>query len=176
MKINKVTPREYFVESDAVFPNSSLPILHYANALEVPKLFGGVALKKLFEDNNWKNNWRQGIYTYHHYHSITHEVLGVCKGETLLMLGGERGITLYVEQGDVLVIPAGVAHMNLGKENDVTVVGAYPDGADYDMNYGKPGERPKADNNIANTPLPKKDPVFGNNGPLLKRWNRPGIK
>jgi uncharacterized protein YjlB len=60
--------------------------------------------------------------------------------------------------------------MNLGKEDDVICVGGYPDGREYDMNYGKAGERPKADNNIAATPLPPTDPVFGKNGPLLKLW------
>jgi uncharacterized protein YjlB len=70
----------------------------------------------------------------------------------------------------VLVIPAGVAHMNLGKENDVTCIGAYPDGRDYDMNYGKPGERPKSDHNIASLPLPGTDPVFGKKGALLQLW------
>jgi len=170
MKVNDVKPQAYFVQGDQYFPNSNLPILHYVKVLELPMLLVGSAVKKLFENNNWTNTWKQGIYTYHHYHSITHEVLGFCKGETLLMLGGENGITLFVEEGDVLVIPAGVAHMNLGKEDDVICVGGYPDGRDYDMNYGKPAERPKADNNIAATPLPVTDPVFGKNGPLFRLW------
>ena len=97
-------------------------------------------------------------------------MLGVCKGETLLLLGGEQGITLYIEEGDVLVIPAGVAHMNLGKENDVICVGGYPNGREYDMNYGKADERPAADENINSISLPQTDPVFGKNGDLLKIW------
>jgi uncharacterized protein YjlB len=170
MHLNKVLPEQYSVKDDGIFPNSSLPILFYANVLKLPKLFPAMSVKKLFQDNGWKNNWTQGIYTYHHYHSITHEVLGVCKGETVLMLGGENGITLFIQQGDVLVLPAGVAHMNLGQENDVTCVGGYPDGRDYDMNYGKPGERPKADNNIASLLLPETDPVFGKKGGLTEIW------
>jgi len=124
----------------------------------------------LFENNNWRNTWQQGIYTYHHYHSTTHEVLCVCKGETLLLLGGENGITVLIQEGDVLVIPAGVAHINLGKENDVSCIGAYPDGRDYDMNFGKQGERPRTDHNIASLPLPQTDPVFGANDGLLQIW------
>jgi uncharacterized protein YjlB len=38
------------------------------------------------------------------------------------------------------------------------------------MNYGKPGERPKTDDNIASVPLPKTDPVFGKGGGLLEIW------
>jgi uncharacterized protein YjlB len=172
MKVNKIEPESYIVESDDYFPNSHLPVLHYARVLVLPKLFTAVAVKNLFRANDWKNNWKQGIYTYHHYHSVTHEVLGFCKGETLLMLGGENGITLFVQEGDVLVIPAGVAHINLGRENDVTCIGGYPDGRDYDMNYGKLGERPRTDHYITATPLPGTDPVFGPGGPLIQLWNR----
>jgi uncharacterized protein YjlB len=166
----KVQPEPYFVRGNEAFPNNRLPILYYPKVLELPKLFPANTVKKLFQKNNWGNNWKQGIYTYHHYHSITHEVLGVCKGETLLLLGGEKGITLFIQKGDVLIIPAGVAHINLGEENDITCVGGYPDGRDYDMNYGKPGERPKSDHNIASVPIPETDPVFGKQGGLLKIW------
>jgi uncharacterized protein YjlB len=174
--MNTTNPRfnikaeKYFVNDDGIFPNNSLPVLFYPKVLNLPSLFSSLSVKKLFQKHNWGNNWIQGIYTYHHYHSITHEVLGVCHGETLLQLGGENGITVLMQTGDVLVIPAGVAHINLGKENDVTCVGGYPDGRDYDMNYGKPNERPKADHNIASLPLPKTDPVFGEQGGLLDAW------
>jgi len=170
MQLNKILPQQLFVKDDGIFPNNSLPILFYPGVLKLSKFFPAAAVKKLFQDNGWKNNWKQGIYTYHHYHSVTHEVLGVCKGETLLLLGGELGITVLIQQGDVVVIPAGIAHMNLGKENDATCVGGYPDGRDYDMNYGKPDERPKADNNIASLSLPVTDPVFGEKGGLLEIW------
>ena len=170
MQLNKIVPHQLILKDDTIFPNNSLPALLYPQVLKLPKLFRAGAIKKLFQNNGWKNNWKQGIYTYHHYHSIAHEVLGICKGETLLLLGGENGTTVFVQEGDVLIIPAGVAHINLGKENDVTCVGAYPDGTDYDMNYGKAGERPRTDNNIAALPLPHTDPVFGKKGGLLKNW------
>ena len=166
----KTKPEQYFVKDDGVFPNNSLPILYYPKALHLPKMLPALAIRKLFQKNNWGNNWKQGIYTYHHYHSITHEVLGVCKGETLLMLGGEQGIILFIEKGDVLIIPAGVAHMNLGKEKDAICVGGYPNGENYDMNYGNEGERPAADENINSISLPQTDPVFGKKGPLLEIW------
>jgi uncharacterized protein YjlB len=166
----KTRLQTFFVKDDGIFPNSELPVVYYPGALDLPHLFPALAVKKLFSENNWSNNWKQGIFTYHHYHSITHEVLGFIKGETLLQLGGENGITLFVEKGDVLIIPAGVAHMNLGEENDITCVGAYPGGKDYDMNYGRPGERPKTDRNIAAVPLPKMDPVFGKRNGLMKLW------
>ncbi|HZL42462.1 MAG TPA: hypothetical protein VFD66_04205, partial [Verrucomicrobiae bacterium] len=85
-------------------------------------------------------------------------------------LGGEHGVKQRVVAGNVLVLPAGVAHKNLGASSDFGVVGAYPAGQDWDMNYGRPQERPQADENIARVPFPAQDPMHGKNGPLLKRW------
>lgn len=167
-----IQPQLYFLKDNGIFPNSILPVLHYKNVLEIPALFPAAAVKNLFALHNWANSWRSGIFTYHHYHSITHEVLGVCKGRTKLLLGGDDGVTLEIETGDVLIIPAGVAHKNLGQEDDIVCVGAYPDGKDYDMNYGKPGERPATDENIRKVPTPETDPVYGEKNGLPKIWRR----
>lgn len=120
--------RKYLLKDDGVFPNSELPVLFYPGILSLPPLFGAHVIGKLFQKNGWSNTWKSGIYTFHHYHSNTHEVMGVCRGETTLQLGGERGMRLTIKRGDVLIIPAGVAHKNLGAESDVTCVGAYPNG------------------------------------------------
>lgn len=88
-----------------------------------------------------------------------------------MQLGGEHGVTHEVQAGDVIVIPAGVAHKNLSSSRDFGVVGAYPEGQKMDMNYGKPAERPKADQNIARVALPKMDPVFAESGPLIEKWD-----
>ena len=151
----------YYLKDDGVFPNSRLPVVLYRNVLKLPDFFPALAIKKLFESHNWTNSWKDGIFTYHHYHSMTHEVLGFYKGKTTLQLGGDSGIKLVVKKGDVLIIPAGVAHKNLGKKNDIKCVGAYPDEKDFDMNYGEDGERPITDRNIKKVPLPSKHPLFG---------------
>lgn len=86
------------------------------------------------------------------------------------MLGGPGQFETELEKGDVVVIPAGVAHKNLGDSGDFACVGAYPNGQAYDMNYGREGERPDVDENIKNTPLPQLDPLFGSSGPLVELW------
>ena len=91
--------------------------------------------------------------------------------DSKVQLGGEQGVIHDVRAGDVIVIPAGVAHKNLGSSDDFGVVGAYPEGQEMDMNYGKPGERDRAIENIAHVALPKMEPVFGEDGPLLEKWN-----
>ena len=158
------------LKDDGTFPNSELPVLFYKGALDVPFLFPANYVKKLFEDNGWSNAWDDGIFEYHHYHSITHEVVGIYEGETVLQLGGEKGKKLKVEKGDVLIIPAGVAHKNLKEDDDIQCIGAYPGGMDYDMNYGAEGERPCADKNIKKVPLPESDPIFGKTGGLMEIW------
>ena len=169
-KGDSTTGSRYLLKDDGTFPNSALPVLHYVNVLNLPALFSSWQVKRQFAKNGWTNAWVAGIFTYDHYHSNSHEVLAIIKGETTLRLGGDNGVTISVKKGDVLILPAGVAHKNLGKENDVVCVGAYPHGKDYDMNYGKDGERPVADTNIAMVTIPYKDPVFGLKKGLHESW------
>jgi uncharacterized protein YjlB len=75
-----------------------------------------------------------------------------------------------VNKGDAVIIPAGVAHKRISSSFDFRVVGAYPQGQMWDMNYGKDSERPQADINIQKVPLPSSDPIYGNNGPLMSEW------
>jgi uncharacterized protein YjlB len=162
----------YEVNDDGTFPNSHLPVVLYKDVLDLPAIFPAHYVETVFKDNGWTNSWKSGIFTYHHYHSITHEVLGVFKGESMIQIGGENGTKIKLEKGDVLIIPAGVAHKNLQEEDDLACVGAYPDGRDNDMNYGKSGERPLTDQNIKQVPLPHRDPVLGLKGGINNYWRK----
>ncbi len=73
--------------------------------------------------------------------------------------------------GDVVVIPAGVAHRNMGQSEDLLVIGAYPGGAEYDIRRGDPAEHHAALWAIATVPLPECDPVTGPAGPLRHLWS-----
>jgi uncharacterized protein YjlB len=163
--------KKIYCVDDGIFPNNVLPVLLYKNVLKLPFLFPGDFIKNIFERNNWSNAWKAGIFTYHHYHSNTHEVLGVYKGKTKIVLGGESGNLIEIQKGDVLIIPAGVAHKNLGSENQVGIIGAYPNGKNYDIKYGRKDERPDADINIENVPIPETDPVWGAFLGVAKIWN-----
>jgi uncharacterized protein YjlB len=155
---------------DGTFPNSSLPLVVFRGAFALASEDPARMMERAFSANGWGGGWRNGIYGFHHYHSSAHEVLGVYQGSARVQLGGERGIVVGIAVGDVVIIPAGVAHRNLGASLDFAVVGAYPDGQRVDMNYGKAGERPGADKRIAKVALPRKDPVHGAAGPLLTLW------
>lgn len=149
---------------DGTFPNNErLPALIYRDAFVFSGDDPAATIERIF--------LRNGIYDYHHYHSTAHEVLGVAAGTARVQLGGDDGAEFEVQAGDAIVIPAGVAHKNLGSTSDFLVVGAYPAGQDWDMMYGRAGERPQADRNIEETPLPQADPIFGARGPLIEKWD-----
>jgi len=78
---------------------------------------------------------------------------------------------LTVNKRDVVIIPAGIAHKNLGASSDFAVVGTYPVGQHWDICYGKSEERPRADVNIARVSLPRRDPVYGARRYLINFWN-----
>lgn len=164
-------PLQFNFKDDGRIPNSKYPLLIYKNVLVERGEEGAEWLEKKFAENNWTNSWRNGVFDFHHYHSITHEVLGVFSGKALLHLGGEEGKKIEVTAGDIIVIPAGVGHKNLGSEN-FKIVGAYPGGSDYDIRKGKEGERPEADKNIAAVPLPDADPFLGKEDGVPEIWRK----
>ena len=157
-------------EDDGAIPNNRLPLLVYPGAVEVGGADPAAAFEARFAANGWLGSWRNGIYPFPHFHSIAHEVLGIARGEAKVRFGGARGRVLTVRPGDVVVIPAGVGHQNLGSSADLLVVGAYPGGAEWDLCRGRPEERPRVLANIAKVPLPAADPVYGEHGSLLERW------
>ncbi|AWH84596.1 hypothetical protein HYN59_05450 [Flavobacterium album] len=154
---------QFQFEDDGKIPNSVFPLIVYKNAFDPGENLADV-MEETFAKNNWKNAWRNGVYPYHHYHSITHEVLGVYKGSAQLHMGGENGQKLDVEAGDVLVLPAGTGHKKISASEDFAVLGAYPGGVEYDLLTGKDSERVKALENIAKVPFPDNDPLLGNEG------------
>jgi uncharacterized protein YjlB len=167
---NALQPEIFHFKDDGKIPNNKLPLLLYKKGYTPSGNNDGSSLLKVFAKNNWTNSWDNGIYTFHHYHSTTHEVLGIYAGSAILQLGGEQGKKVNVEAGDIIIIPAGVGHKNLKASSDFGVVGAYPDGRDWDLLKGELGERPKADQNIAALPIPDFDPLHGKTEGLRKIW------
>lgn len=158
-------------KDDGVFPNSPLPLLLYRG---VTVGDGPEPIERLFDRNGWPPQWRATVFTFHHYHSKSHECLGVASGHATLRFGGPEGEEVRVQAGDVVVIPAGVAHQRVVASTDFLVVGAYPPGQeDFDTLRGQPGDRPKADENIAKVPMPESDPVGGRGGHLSAAWDEP---
>lgn len=157
------SPFESFVLSDdGMFPNNLLPVVLWRRGIPIQNDGDGADfIERHFLDNGWQGSWQNGIVTFHHYHSTAHEVLGIGRGSVTVILGGPTGHEVTLEAGDVVLLPAGTAHRNLGASDDLIVVGAYPPGQHPDLLHGESGDRPHADQNIANVPLPGTDPVSG---------------
>lgn len=155
-------------EDDGAFPNSRLPVLVYHDVADAHQARNCEAL---FARHGWLGAWRDGIFSFHHFHSTAHEVLGVVSGSASVVLGGPSvGQQLEVEAGDVLVLPAGTGHFNAGSSGVFLVVGAYPDATSWDMRRGSPDEHDEVLQNIRAVPLPEADPVDGGDGPLRNLW------
>jgi uncharacterized protein YjlB len=163
----------HFFADDGTVPNNALPLVLYRGALGSD---GDLAARceAMFNAHNWPNPWRNGIYGHHHYHSTAHEVLGIARGSARVRLGGEQGATVELRAGDVVVIPAGVAHKREAASGDLLVIGAYPKGQRPDICQADAATHGKSAGNVARVALPTCDPVTGEAGPLLDCWRGGG--
>ena len=159
----------HFFADDGTVPNNKLPLVLYRGALGGE---GDLAscCEAMFEANGWPGAWRNGIYGHHHYHSNAHEVLGIARGSARVRLGGENGATVDLNTGDVVVIPAGVAHKRESASSDLLVIGSYPNGQRPDICRADAASHDKSAANVARVALPDCDPVTGEAGPLLDCW------
>jgi uncharacterized protein YjlB len=168
------TIETHFFRDDGTVPNNpTLPLVLYRGALGEE---GDLAARceQMFEAHGWPGAWRNGIYGHHHYHSTAHEVLGIARGSARVRLGGENGASVELRAGDVVVIPAGVAHKREAASADLLVIGSYPKGQRPDICQANSATHDKAAGNVARVGLPACDPVTGQQGPLLDCWRDAG--
>lgn len=166
--MSRKEPEQHWSKPRGMVPNSRFPLLVHRNGI-----VGGQAEQVLerFRANGWLNNWRYaGVYSYPHFHSTTHECLGVATGWMEVEMFGQGGLRLRVEAGDVIVVPAGVSHNMVGHSDDVLMVGGYPDGRDWDNmqdDHLTEDTRRAAAKRIMMLPIPASDPVLGG---AMREW------
>ncbi len=152
--------------------NLQCPLLVYPQVVPEPGADLAAHFEQLFTENGWPGAWRNGIYSFHHYHSTAHEVLGIYRGYVTVQFGGEQGIEVKASIGDVIVVPAGIAHKRVSSRGFLGVVGAYPDGQTPDLCRAGEIDSATAQRRVVSVPLPEQDPVCGGRGPLFEHWNR----
>jgi uncharacterized protein YjlB len=161
------SPQELFLDEDLQVPNNSvLPVLLYRGVLSP----GTEGMARIFEtrfaENGWRGIWRNGIFSYHHFHPDAHEALGIASGSVSVQLGGDSGERVSLSAGDLVVLPAGTGHKNQCASDDLLVIGAYPAGQENYSTSRTKMERAA----MADVPQPETDPFYGKDGPLPQLW------
>ena len=149
-------------------PNSRLPVVLVRGALDGPA--DDKEVHALYRANGWGGTWTWTVYDFHHYHSTAHEALAVATGQATLMLGGHEGQEIKLRAGDLVVLPAGTGHRRLDASADFAVCGAYPPGQEADLLKATEENWQGAEARIAAVPLPRTDPFYGADGPLVRLW------
>jgi uncharacterized protein YjlB len=137
---------------DGEMPNNPrLPLMVYRAAVRLDRGYDPAAVfEEIFARHGWRDSWRDGVYDFLHFHSATHEVLGIARGRSLTLAAG-----------DVVVLPAGTGHRRIRASRDLLVVGAYPADGSYDEPRPKEVDPDEARASIAKVKRPRHDPVYG---------------
>ena len=165
-----IQPEQLNFKDDGIFPNSPLPLLFYRDAIRA----GAKDPASIFEQS-------------------FAGMIGPTRGETVFIpfpiitarrmkcwvfilalplsrLGGEHGKNVEVHAGDVIVIPAGVAHQNVGASNDFGVVGVYAGGRQWGFASGCPGRAPQSRSQYCGFGNAGERSIYGVAGPLREIW------
>jgi uncharacterized protein YjlB len=156
---------------DGLIPNNKLPMLFYRQAIKIGAEHPQKTIEGLFGSHHWGEMWRNGIYTYLHYHSTVHEAMGVAQGSARVRFGGDGGKELEISKGDAVVLPAGTGHQCLWASDDFVVVGAYPPGSEMEISMPTVKNHRHALTTIPKVACPKTDPLYGEFGPLTELWS-----
>jgi len=162
----------YKFSDDGAIPNNPhWPLTVYSAAFAPGSAGLAELFERRFQSNGWGSCWRNGIFQFPHYHSTTHEVLGIAGGHARVRFGGTKGIMLNVSRGDAVLIPAGVGHERIAMSSDLLVVGAYPAGFSPDVLGPNTPDYQTVLARIHSIPRPHLDPVQGITGPALTLWD-----
>ncbi|WP_300597227.1 hypothetical protein [Niabella sp.] len=165
----RINPDIFYFREDRLIPNSPHPLLVYRNFFDKEYEACESWLKKKFVTNKWFPFSGLQFFDVAYYYINTHIVLGVCSGEAKWQLGGTLGLTMIIEKGDVLVIPAGVALRHLESSTDFKITGASSLDVTPRIRKETSGNSKDAEQ-IAGIALPDTDPVLGTDDGLLAIW------
>ena len=163
--------KAFFFKEDGIVPNHPRwPLIVHRSAVRFTRGFDpATIIDSLFESNGWGRSWRDSIYDFIHYHSQTHEALGVARGHAVVEFGGIKGKRLKLAAGDIAILPAGTGHRLIEASRNFLVVGAYPPAGTYDE-CTDTRDLPEAKKRIAKVRKPSRDPVHGRQAGTASLW------
>jgi uncharacterized protein YjlB len=169
MTMNEATAQQHLFEPDGGIPNSRLPLVFWRERLPASAR-SGTAATALYRKNGWQGTWVYTVFPYWHFHTRGHEALACVSGRARIGFGGDHGIKVDVEVGDVCVIPAGVGHRRFDSSGDFQMAGGYPPG--QEGNIVRPGDLDDARiaREIAVLALPETDPISGRADGVVAAW------
>ena len=171
--VRKRKPLLFRFKDDGETPNNpSYPLIVYRSAVKLDPRYDPAAIfEVMFGAHKWRDSWRYTMYGFNHFHTRTHECLGIARGTLTALFGGARGRKIALKAGDVVVIPAGVGHKHVRQSRNLLIVGAYPANAGkYDEPRPEEIDHGDALRRIRKVKSPGIDPVYGKGGPLLTKW------
>ena len=193
--MNEISLEHHLLGKSGISPNNdALPLILYKGAIALGADEPESDVEKVFWGNDWGNGFRGDTFTFHHYHSSAHEVVGCSRGTAQVQFGGPEGPVFEFKAGDAVLIPAGVVHRRCDDAPGYNSVGAYPPGqvpdccvlskedariahqdqgiGDLDVISVGKNELGAALARIAQIPLPVTDPIAGAAGPVQTLWHQ----
>ncbi|KAK7216858.1 hypothetical protein V2G26_004861 [Clonostachys chloroleuca] len=200
--------KKYYLSPTTLIPNSPYPLLHYPRFLAPDTKSLVTQFYDLLTSHGWQAQWifRYGPAQKSHYHSFAHERMIVLTGHATIRFGvagttedmdentfgtgfENGGVELHVQAGDIMIIPAGVAHKTYATKADAefkfmspgdahslppdirsrlddielsgfTMMGSYPKGGGA-WNFAVGGEGAAAYAGVWSIPPPELDPILG---------------
>lgn len=172
--VRKRKPLTFRFRDDGETPNNpALPLVLFRNVVVLDGRYDPAAvIEEVFAGHGWGGSWRNSVYDFRHFHTMTHEVLGIARGSVKVEFGGAKGKVISLKAGDVAVLPAGIGHRRISASKDLLVVGAYPKTGKYDEPRPDEVDYDTARAAIGRVKCPSADPVYGRDGPLLSSWEK----
>lgn len=161
-----------FIKENHPYPNNSLPVLYYEGAIKnlTDSPEAAQEVQAFFKENGYSNIWIDGIFSYHHFHSNTHEALACLAGEAEVQLGGPDAEIFLFRKGDVLLLPAGTTHKQINATEEFKIIGAYPNGIEPDLQKGSLEAYSEIKKRISEVPIPETDPLNKKEGATFDHW------
>ncbi|TVY14834.1 hypothetical protein LARI1_G007602, partial [Lachnellula arida] len=128
-----VHPEIYHLQPTSFVPNNRLPVLIYRNVL--PQPHNEQSAQEMLEKNHWTKKANSLFGFLLRLTKLQGNVGStVFQGHPTLLIGRgphdndeERSVSTELEPGDVIILPAGVAHCSIDGDSDYRSIGLYPE-------------------------------------------------